>query len=283
MSKIYLVTGATGNVGAQVVRALPQTKETRVAVRNPDVADEHFGDAVDTVHFDFMDSETFVPALEGVTHLFLLRPPAITDVEIFKAIIDCAKQSGVQQIVFLSLQGIEKVSYVPHAKIETAILASGIPYTFLRAGFFMQNLNTTHVEDIRQHDEIFLPAGKSKTAFIDVRDIGAVAAKTMMDSGHDNKIYTLTGNQRLDYYEVADIFSEIPGRKITYANPGVLYFIWRMWCSGHAFSQVMLMAFLYTMTRFGQADEVHSDTEDLLGRTPISLKQYVEDYADHFR
>jgi len=282
MSNIYLVTGATGNIGAELVQSLPQNKNTRVAVRKPESAGETFGDAVDIVRFDFMDATTFAPALENVTHLFLLRPPVITDVEIFKALIGTAKQSSVQQIVFLSLQGIEKVTFVPHAKIENAILESGIPYTFLRAGFFMQNLNTTHVEDIRQHDEIFIPAGKSKTAFIDVRDIAAVAAKVMIEDGHDNTIYTLTGNQSLDYFEVADIFSDVLGRKITYSSPGLLYFVWRMWRNGHKLPQVLLMAFLYTITRSGQAEMIHPDTENLLGREPISLKQYVHDYADSF-
>ncbi|MGJ3239435.1 MAG: SDR family oxidoreductase [Anaerolineae bacterium] len=283
MSAIYLVTGATGNVGAEVVRALPQNKQTRIAARDIDRARSQLGSAYDYVRFDWMDTRTFVSALAGVTHVFLVRPPAITDIAIFQPMIDEARRAGVRQIVFLSLQGIEKVSFVPHAKIEKALEASDIPYTFLRAGFFMQNLNTTHRADIVEQDEIFLPAGKSKTAFIDVRDIGAVAATVMQEDDHDNRAYVLTGSQPLDYFEVAAIFSDELGRKITYSKPSLLTFIWRMWRRQNSLMQVLLMAFLYTLTRFGQAKTVHPDTENLLGRAPITLRQFVSDHKAEFQ
>lgn len=282
MPPIFLVTGATGNVGAEVVPRLPQTKQTRLAVRNIDSAREQFGDAVDYVYFDFMDIETIKTALADVSHLFLVRPPMIADVEVFKPIIACAKEAEVQQIVFLSIQGVEKISFVPHSKIEILIRESGIGYTFLRAGFFMQNLNTTHLEDIRRHDEIFLPAGRSKTAFIDVRDIGAVGAKVMLEDGHTNQIYTVTGSQALDYFQVADLFTEVLGHKITYRNPSILTFIWRLWRRGNKLSQILLMVFLYTMTRFGQATEVNAMTPQILGYAPITMRQFISDCADDF-
>lgn len=283
MTRTILVTGATGNVGAAVVKALPQTKQVRLAVRNIDSAKQVFGEALDYVRFNFMDTTTFASAFSGVSHLFLVRPPAIADSEIFKPIIASAKDAGVQQIVFLSIQGIEKMPFVPHAKIETLIRESGIAYTFLRAGFFMQNLSTTHLEDIRRDDEIFLPAGKSKTAFIDVRDIGAVGASVLIEDGHDNQNYTLTGAENLDYFEVADLFTEVLGRKISYPNPSLLRFVWQTLRGGTAFPKVFIMGFLYTMTRFGQADDLTLDTQMLLGRMPITMRQFIHDNADDFQ
>ncbi len=75
--------------------------------------------------------------------------------------------------------------------------ALGLAYTFLRASFFMQNLSTTHCQDIRDNDEIFIPAGIGKTSFIDVRDIAVVAVKVMTEPGHENKAYALTGRAPL--------------------------------------------------------------------------------------
>lgn len=71
------------------------------------------------------------------------------------------------------MQGNRKT---PHHAVEKYLRQVGAPYTFLRPNFVMQNLTTTYRSDIRDHDEIFLPAGHSRTAFIDARDIGRVAA-----------------------------------------------------------------------------------------------------------
>lgn len=283
MTETILITGATGNVGAEVVRALPDTVQGRLALR-----DAHEGQSLaDTPHqlvpFDFLDSQTFAPALRDVDRVFLVRPPQLADVAIFEAFIKVARECGVQQIVFLSLQGIERVSFVPHAKIEQAIIASGIPYTFLRAGFFMQNLDTTHRQDITEHHDVFVPAGKSKTAFIDVRDIGAVAAHVLTNTGHTNRTYTLTGSELLDYHEVAYVMSEVLPFDVTYSNPNLLHFAWRFWRRGIPLGQVLVMCFLYTITRFGQAAEIHDDVEMLLGRAPITMRQYIEDYQHNWR
>ena len=74
---------------------------------------------------------------------------------------------------------------MPHAKVEKLLLEGevDVAYTLLRCGFFMQNLTTTHLADIRDQDDIFIPAGKGKTAFIDARDIAAVAVLTLDPAG----------------------------------------------------------------------------------------------------
>ncbi|MEO1645400.1 MAG: SDR family oxidoreductase [Chloroflexota bacterium] len=273
-----LITGATGNVGAEVVRSLPDTVQGRLAVRNVRKAQSQIDTVHDFVPFDFLDSHTFAPALTNVDRVFLVRPPQLADVSIFEAFINVASECGIKQIVFLSLQGIERVYFVPHAKIEKAIIASGIPFTFLRAGFFMQNLDTTHRQDIAEKHDVFVPAGNSQTAFIDVRDIGAVAAHVLTTTGHKNRAYTLTGRELLNYHEVAKLFSDVLPFTVTYSDPNLLHFAWRFWRRGIPLGQVLVMCFLYTMTRFGQAAKIHDDVEKLLGRPPIKMRQYIEDY-----
>ena len=91
--------------------------------------------------------------------------------------------AGVRHIVFLSLIGAEKNKVVPHAKIEQLLQAGPATYTLLRAGFFMQNLSTTHRRDIVENDDVFIPAGKGKTAFVDTRDLAAVAALALTQAG----------------------------------------------------------------------------------------------------
>ena len=89
----------------------------------------------------------------------------------------------------------------------------------------MQNLNTTHRAEIRDRDKIFIPVGKAHTNFLDARDIGAVAALALTQPGHEKKAYDLTGRKALDYDQVADLFTQLLGRKITYKNPSAVGFI----------------------------------------------------------
>lgn len=282
MSSKIFVTGATGNVGSEVMRLLhTQGYQVRAGVRNPRDVNINLPHGVQSVVFDFEKPETFEPALRGISKLFLIRPPAISQVKkyIYPAIV-AATAAGVEHIVFLSLLGAEHNRIVPHAKIEAYIKSLGIHYTFLRAGFFMQNLNTTHCQDIRDYNEIFVPAGKGKTSFIDVRDIAAVAVKVMTESGHENRAYALTGGKALDYYEVAEIFTNVLARRVVYSNPSIFKFAFRMYRRGLQPQFIAVMIAIYTTTRLGLAATVTEDVRHLLQRAPITMEEFVSDYRD---
>ena len=279
MSNPILVTGATGNVGAEIVRQLRETKHpVRVAQRN---IQPNSDSSVECVEFDFTQPSTFAPAFQGVKKVFLMRPPALSQVKtyIYPA-IDSAIALGVEQIVFLSILGAESNAIVPHAKVEKYIQSVGVPYTFLRASFFMQNLSTTHRQDIQERNEIFLPAGKGKTSFIDVRDIAAVGVKALTQSGHQNQAYSLTGSEALDYYQVAEIFTEVLGKSIVYKNPSIIKFAISMYKRGLNPQFIAVMIGIYTTAKLGFAGKLTTDTQEILQRAPISLRQFVEDYRD---
>ncbi|WP_229366021.1 SDR family oxidoreductase [Fibrisoma montanum] len=236
VSERILISGATGNVGLETLRELMQRPDTPsveiiAGVQDPEQARKTIAVQPDGfVKLDFTDAATFGPALKGVSRLLLVRPPQLADVDkYFKPFIDVVKQKPIRQIVFLSLQGVENNALTPHYKIEKLIVEAGIPYTFLRPSFFMQNLSTTHRDEIRLRNEIFVPAGNGQTSFVDVRDIGAVAALVLTSNGdeHLNKGYELTGSEALTYGEVAELLTKVLGRAITYRNPSVPRFIWQ--------------------------------------------------------
>jgi uncharacterized protein YbjT (DUF2867 family) len=282
---IYFVSGATGNVGAQVVEQLQkQGVQVRAGDLQVERITERFGAAVQPAAFDFGRPETFAPALQGVEGLFLMRPPQITDVEkyMFPA-VDAAVSAGVRRIAFLSLIGIEENTRVPHYKVEQYLKAGKTAYTFLRASYFMQNLNTTHREEIRQRDEIYIPVGKARTSFIDVRDIAAVAALALTVDGHANQAYDLTGGEALDYHQVADLFSEILGRKIEYKHPAVWQYAAYQLQHGQPLAYTLVTAWLYNNTRRGMAERVTGEVQRLLGRSPIRMRQYIQDYQEYWQ
>ena len=280
MSAPILVIGALGNVGTEVVKQLQLTGQTvRAADIDEEKVKEQLGNSVEAIYFDFSKPETYEATFSGVKKMFLMRPPQLTDVKRYMfPVIDAAKRAGVEHVVFLSLIGIEKATFVPHYKVELYLKEVNLPATFLRCSFFMQNLNTTHRKEIRERSEIFVPVGKAKTSFIDVRDIGAVAAVALTQEGHAGKNYDLTGQEGLDYWEAAQIMSDVLGRKITYRNPNPLYFLIETIRRGTSFSFAVVMTGLYLSTRFGMAELVTDEVKRLTGRKPITFRQYVQDY-----
>lgn len=137
--------------------------------------------------------------------------------------------------------------------------------------------HTTHAPEIRELNEIIVPAGNGKTSFIDVRDIAVVAAKALTEPGHENKAYALTGNEALTYTEIAAILSEVVGRKIVYKHPSIFRFIVRMRKRGFPWQFIGVMVGIYTVARLGRAGGITSDTQDLLGRAPITFRQFALD------
>ncbi|MFW5784892.1 MAG: SDR family oxidoreductase [Chitinispirillaceae bacterium] len=275
-----LVTGASGNVGSGVFALLEQAgADVRAGSSNPERVRSGRENGEKSVHLDLLDPSTYSSALEGVDKIFFIRPPSISDVKKYIApFIRCAADTKVKHIVFMSLQGVEKNSFVPHHAIEKCIVESEIPYTFLRPSFFMQNLSTTHREEIRDRSMIFVPAGKGKTSFIDARDISAVATKVLCEEGHQFKAYELTGKDSIGYDEAAEIFSEVLGRRIVYADPSPVKFYFDKRKRGFDRSFVLVMIALYSVARFGLASRTTKDTEGLLGREPISFARFVRDH-----
>lgn len=278
-----LVTGASGNVGREVVSALQHfhtdTVEIVLAATSPSSIG-HNSSGMETVEFDFMQLPTVKSALRGVDTLFLLRPPPISDVPRYIApAIEAAKEAGVRHIVFLSLQGVERQTRTPHYAIEQYLRASGVQWTFLRPSFFMQNLSTTHLEEIRTRSEIFVPAGMGKTNFVDVRDIGEAAAHILANpQQHEGKAFDLTGNASYTYNEIAALLTNELGRTIRYANPSKVHFFLRKWREGTSLTFTLIMIYLYHQTISGAADIYSSDLENLLGRSPRTIAEFIHDF-----
>lgn len=283
MNGKILVTGVTGNSGYFTAKYLGECgAEVLGAVTNLEKA-KHLDLNIEWVQFDFLNSRTYSAALAGVDRIFLVRPPMLSDPKQLYPFLEEAKGSGVQHIVFISLLGIERNPFPPHYKIEKFIESLGIPYTFLRPSFFMQNLNTTHQFDIKEKGDIFLPAGEARVSFIDTRDIGEAAARILFNpQNHMNKAYTLTGPEALSYQDAAAIMTRILGKHITYSKPGVLAFRREMLRRGHAKGFVNVMAILYLTTRLGMAKQVTDDLAPLIQREPTTLEQYVINHAQYW-
>jgi len=276
-----LITGSTGNTGREVLKGLLDLgySESSIlcAVRNPGAGDT----AANIRTFNFLEQETWVPALAGVEKLFLLRPPRISNIRRdMYPFLGFLADRGIRQVVFLSVQGSEKNSLVPHRKIEDAIRELDIPHTFLRPSFFMQNLTTTHLDEIREEKRLFLPAGEGRTNFIDVRDIGEASARVLIGEEHINKEYTITGERDYSYREVAELLSKELGETIRYEHANPFTFIRYHKRKGKSLSHALVMLVLYSAARFGKAAGKTDTLEHLLRRKPRSLEEFIRDHRE---
>lgn len=268
-----LITGSRGNVGKATCEYLDQINVKYFTT----VRKKHVGLKNQRI-LDLEKPETYESALKGMDSIFLVRPPELTDVKgIFEPFIDVCRSMEIKHIVFLSLLGVERNPFPPHHKIEKYIEASGIPYTFIRPSFFMQNLIEPHRTEIIEKNEIFIPSGKVKISFIDTKDIGEVVARSLLDETTKYKKYTITGNEAIDYYRVADVMSQVLGRKITYSNPSPLKFRKVMIKKGMDKTFVNVMSVLYLTTRMGMANQVTHTAEEILGKPPRTIEMFIED------
>ncbi len=215
---MILVTGGTGSSGSEIVEALASRGvKFRMLARNPaNVAVREEG--IEIVAGDLAQPRTLAEALKGIDRVLLLAPPVPNQVELESNVVDAARNAGVRHVVKFSAMTADpnSSSRFPraHGQVEQKIRASGLAWTFLRPTFFMQNLLS--MSDMIKGGTIFQPAGTSKAAFVDTRDIAAVAVSALTEPGHEGKAYDITGPELLTYEDVAATFSRVLGRTVKY-------------------------------------------------------------------
>ena len=278
-----LVTGSTGNVGREVVRAARARGLTvRAADRDESRAREVLGKDVDVVRLDYRDRSTFACA-DGADALFLMRPPAIADVaDTLLPFVDEARRRGVRHVVFLSVAGAEKNKLVPHYVVEEH-LRKGAGWTILRPGFFAQNFGDAYRRDIVEDDHVYVPAGRGRVTFVDVRDLAEVAAAAFASpTAHDLHAYTLTGAEAVDFTSAAARLTDVLGRPIRYEAASIVGYVLHLRGRGMPWTQVGVQNVLHAGLRFGQAERVDPTLERLLGHRPRSLEDYFRDHRNRW-
>lgn len=273
-----LVTGFNGKVGYEVTQKLMELQiQIKCAVRDVNKAMKKYGGEYEFVKFDFSSPDTFVEALNGVDKVFLIYPPG-KDIH-FEEFIRAAKEKSVKHIVYLSLKDVQFLPFIHHFKNEKLIKKYDIPYTFLRAGYFMQNLKDFLYDEIKGNCRIFVPAGKGKTSFVDARDIAEVGVMAFLNpEKHKFKSYVITGEKAIDFFEVAKIMSEVIQKEISYSNPSVKEFKEYMVSKGSDSDFINVVVGVHIPTKLGLAKGVAKDFFDLTNKRPGSIRSYIEDY-----
>jgi uncharacterized protein YbjT (DUF2867 family) len=277
-----LVTGFTGKVGREVANFIKKTDLPMLcAVRNVEKAQAKNGDAYEYVRLDFSDPSTFEGALENIDRIFLMYPPG-EDLH-FDIFLEKAKDKGIKHLTYLSLKDVQFMPFIHHYKMEKLIKSYNIPHTFIRAGYFMQNLNDFLCREIKERHRIFVPAGKGKTSFVDTRDLAEISALSLIEEvKHKNQTYVITGREALDFYEVARIMTDVLGVKIEYTNPTVKEFREHMGEMGEGDGFVKVVVGVHMPTKLGLAKGIKHDYEKVTGKKPTNIRKYIEDFKENW-
>lgn len=283
---MILVTGATGNAGAEVVRALLEKGQpVRAFVRDPIKAESLFGEPAELAPGDFAEPDSVRAALDGVDSVFLSGADDPRRVAWEMDAIDMAAAAGVRRIVKLSSivaqPGAPVAFWDWHGQIEQHLRASGLATTILRANAFMSNV-LAGADRVAHEGRLFAPAGEATIAMIDPRDVGAAAAAVLTTPGHDGKTHVLTGPEAITYEQAAADLSVATGREVEYID-----------VPDEAAKQAMIEGGLpefvakeivqvFVMLRQGVGRQVTPTVEELTGSPARDFASFARDHARLF-
>jgi uncharacterized protein YbjT (DUF2867 family) len=284
MEKVMvLITGASGNVGKEVLKQIAQTRvQVRAAFQSESKATAARS-GVQTVTVDYNQPETLRIALKAVERVFLVGPPTAQLPALERKAMEVIAQSGVRQVVKLSAMGGREAMFPrQHAQSEDYIQSTGVPYTFLRPNGFMQNMVNYNAPTIKTQDAFYGSEGDGRVSHIDVRDVAAVAVKALTEDGHAGKAYILTGPEALTNSAIARILSDELGREIRFINLPPTKLRDALLSASIPEWNADALLDLQRLYREGKAATVTRDVEQILGRKPINFAQFFRDYRYAF-
>jgi len=177
---------------------------------------------------------------------------------------------------------IERVLVAPSSG-KTHLRSGTAPWTILPPGFFAQNFGDAYRRDIVEDDRVFVPAGKGRVAFVDVRDLGAVATRVFLDPGpHQGHGLEVTGGKAITFDEATRLLSDTAGREISCQPASVGAYVAHLRRRGLPAVQIAVQTVLHLGLRRGGAARTTAIVEDILGRPPRTMREYFEDHRERW-
>jgi uncharacterized protein YbjT (DUF2867 family) len=228
---MYVISGASGNTGKVVATQLLKAgKKVRALARNADKAKDLAALGAEVVPVDLSDRAGLERALGGATGFYLLSPPDMGSQsflaersQLLDAVAATVKAAAVPHVVFLSSIGAQHETGTgiiqSVAAGERALRRTGIPSTFLRASYFVENWGA--VLPVAKQDGVlpsFIP-GDRKTPMVSTVDIGTLAAEALLEGPRAERVLELAGPQDLTPLELAATVARILGKPVQLVEP----------------------------------------------------------------
>ena len=285
---MILITGATGTNGIEIVKLLSRMGvPCRALVRSSEKSGvlENLP-RVEVAYGDFADRDTLTPALEGIDRALLISSIDPKLPELQGNFIRAAQAAGVRYVVKFSGMDADVRSEWRflqwHGEVEKTLEDSGLAFTHLQPNQFMQ-VYLRFQPTIASQGKFYAASKDAFVSPVDVRDIAAVAAAVLTESGHEGKTYVITGPETLTYSQVADKLSSAIGKKVTYvdtpleaAKKAILDGGAPEWFADGQMEQ-------FRVRWQGKQSRVTSTIADVAKKEPIAFDDFARDFAAYFR
>lgn len=284
---MILVTGATGNLGKATIHSLLDRgispSDITALVRDETKSAELRSKGLQIKIGDYQNFESLKSAFQGVDKLLLVS--SSSDIgkrfEQHKNVINAAKESSVGHIIYTSFdmknlqQSIMGEEVLYHAYTADYLKQSAISYTLMNNTMYADMVPFLTGKDI-SNNGISIPAGDGKTPFLPIREMAEANAVVLTTSGHENKEYVIAAESAFSFAEIADLLSDITGKTITYHQPEVSSYIAQLIQTGASEDDAAYIARFCRAIANGEFDTNKSDVKQLLGRSPVSLKDFLQ-------
>ncbi len=276
---LILIVGASGTVGSALAA---QLRAEGYAVRVTTSKPVKINDG-SCVQVNLATGVGIKEAFDGVEKAFLLSPPGYADqYAMLSPMIQEAKRQGLKKVVLMTAMGANAVETTPFRRAEIELEKSGLQYNIIRPNWFFQNFNTFWIQGIKEQGKIMVPAGSAKTSFIDARDISAVAAKLLTSTAFDNLAFDLSGPEALTHDQVAHEITAVTGSHVGYQDLKPEVMKKTLLSFGLKEDYVDFMLLIFGFLREGYNARTTASVKEIIGREPLSIKEYVRDYKKNW-
>lgn len=283
---MILVTGATGNLGKATINSLLHkgisANNIAALVRDESKSVELKSKGIQVRVGDYEDFESLKSAFQGVDKLLLISSSAeiAQRFEQHKNVINAARESGVNHIIYTSFDMkdlrrsmmVGDVQY--HADTSDYLKQIASPYTLMDNTLYADMIPIISGNNIVEKG-ISIPAGNGKTPFLPITEMAESIAVVLTTPGHENKEYIIAAETAVSFAEIADLLSEITGTMIAYNPIAVTSYVAQLVEQGVPDDDAAYLSRFAGVIALGEFDTNKSDVKQLLGRSPISLKDFL--------
>ncbi|MBE9463915.1 SDR family oxidoreductase [Dyadobacter subterraneus] len=284
---MILVTGATGGLGRSTVDALLKkmpAKEITALVRDSEKAADLKEKEVVVKEGDYFNYQSLLKAFEGVEKVVLISAPTFTDrITQQTNVINAAKEAGVSHVIYTGIQRKKDGSWIVPMVTESdkiteqLLIESGLNYTIVLNNVYADVI-PFFIGNPAAISEVKYPSGDAKISFVAREEFAEALANLVIQNGHENKIYTLSNSEAWSFADIAEILTEISGRKIDFINVSKDQYISLKEKEGYPKPAAEFAVEWANAALAGELDEINPALEILLGRRPSSLKDFLKRY-----
>jgi NAD(P)H dehydrogenase (quinone) len=283
---MILVTGATGNLGKATIKSLVDkgisVTDIAALVRNETKAAELKAKGVQVVLGDYQDVDSLKKAFQGIDKLLLVSSSAnITDrFKQHKNAIDAAKAVGVSHLVYTGFamknlhQSTMTADVAYHAYTAAYLKQSTLPYTVMNDTFYADFIPFLIGKNVLV-EGVSIPAGDGKVPFLPLAEMAEALAVVLTTPGHENKEYTIAADTAFSFAEIAAMIAAITGKPIAYHQPEVSVYMVQLMQAGLSEEDAAYISRYAKAFAQGEFDTGRSDVEQLLGRSPVRLVDFL--------